>query len=214
MRADHAERLLVLALRARLRRASPSPCGRSSCRCRSHRTAQSTSARSRGQVERAPAASPNTRRVHEDSNHRPTASSTPIRRDPQLDDRLRAAAQAERVGREVRELERAHRQSQSDRSHGGSTASLRMLEALGLPRRTGRSPTAGERLASLFHESDLLLAEAIGRKLLDDLDPAAMAGLVSCFTYEHRSPEAPPAPWFPRTRCATGGDPSLRWHAS
>jgi ATP-dependent RNA helicase HelY len=33
--------------------------------------------------------------------------------------------------------------------------------------------------------------------LLDDLDPATMAALVSVFVYEHRSPEPPPAPWFP-----------------
>jgi ATP-dependent RNA helicase HelY len=33
--------------------------------------------------------------------------------------------------------------------------------------------------------------------VLDDLDPATLAGLVSCFTYEHRGPNAPPPPWFP-----------------
>jgi ATP-dependent RNA helicase HelY len=56
---------------------------------------------------------------------------------------------------------------------------------------------AGERLARIFHECDLLIAEALGAGLLDDLDPASLAGLVSVFTYEHRSSEAPPAPWFP-----------------
>ena len=35
------------------------------------------------------------------------------------------------------------------------------------------------------------------RGLLDDLDPAALAGVVSCFTYEHRSKTAAPPPWFP-----------------
>ena len=56
---------------------------------------------------------------------------------------------------------------------------------------------AGKTLARLFHECDLLVAEALRRGLLDDLDAAAFAALVSVFTYEHRSPEAPPAPWFP-----------------
>ncbi len=73
---------------------------------------------------------------------------------------------------------------------------VRILEAWGYLDGWALTP-AGERLARIFHESDLLLAEAIGAGLLDDLDPAALAGLVSCFTYEHRSPEAPPAPWFP-----------------
>ncbi len=42
----------------------------------------------------------------------------------------------------------------------------------------------------IFHESDLLIAEAIETGLLDDLDPAGLAGMVSCFTYEHRSQQA------------------------
>jgi ATP-dependent RNA helicase HelY len=35
--------------------------------------------------------------------------------------------------------------------------------------------------------------------LLDNLDPASLAGLVSVFVYEHRSAETPPEPWFPST---------------
>src|SRR5690606_10893910 len=73
---------------------------------------------------------------------------------------------------------------------------LRLLEAWGylegwaLTRR-------GEVLARTYHESDLLVAEAMSTGLLDGLDPAALAGLVSCFTYEHRGPNPPAAPWFP-----------------
>jgi len=52
-------------------------------------------------------------------------------------------------------------------------------------------------LARTFHESDLLVVEAIRQGLVDELDPATMAGLVSVFVYEHRSPDAPPLPWFP-----------------
>jgi ATP-dependent RNA helicase HelY len=33
--------------------------------------------------------------------------------------------------------------------------------------------------------------------VLDGLDPASLAGLVSCFTYEHRGPGPAPPPWFP-----------------
>ena len=52
-------------------------------------------------------------------------------------------------------------------------------------------------LARTYHESDLLVAEALTSGLLDGLDPAALAGLLSCFTYEHRGPGEPEPPWFP-----------------
>jgi ATP-dependent RNA helicase HelY len=55
----------------------------------------------------------------------------------------------------------------------------------------------GELLVRIFHESDLLVAEAISTGLFDGLEPASLAGLVSCLTYEHRSPTPPPDPWFP-----------------
>jgi ATP-dependent RNA helicase HelY len=55
----------------------------------------------------------------------------------------------------------------------------------------------GERLARLYHECDLLIAETLHTGVLDDIDPAALAGLSSVFSYEHRSPAPPKAPWFP-----------------
>jgi ATP-dependent RNA helicase HelY len=55
----------------------------------------------------------------------------------------------------------------------------------------------GVMLGRVYHESDLLIAEAITDGLLDGLAPAALASLVSCFTYEHRRPTPPPEPWFP-----------------
>jgi ATP-dependent RNA helicase HelY len=119
----------------------------------------------------------------------------PVESDPELDMRLRAAAQADRVERELEELgERMGRRSRSvarqfDRILG-------LLEARDYVRNwslTGR----GAVLARLFHECDLLIAESLHAGLLDGLDASGLAGLVSVFTYEHRSPEAPPAPWFP-----------------
>ena len=63
---------------------------------------------------------------------------------------------------------------------------LRLLEAWGYL--DGWALTdKGEGLVRIFHECDLLIAEALEAGLLDDLDPASLAGLVSCFTYEHRS---------------------------
>jgi ATP-dependent RNA helicase HelY len=56
---------------------------------------------------------------------------------------------------------------------------------------------AGEVLARLYHESDLLVAETIRLGLLDGLDAAAVAALVSAFTYEARGPGPGPTAWFP-----------------
>ncbi len=55
----------------------------------------------------------------------------------------------------------------------------------------------GERLARIYHEADLLVAEAIDEGLLDGLDPPVLAGLVSAFTYEARGSGRAPDPSFP-----------------
>ena len=119
----------------------------------------------------------------------------PVEDDPELAERLKAAQQAERVAREVDELR------QRVGSRGQSIARdfdrvLRVLEGWGYV--DGWSLTnAGEMLARTFHESDLLVVECVRRGLLDHLDPATLAALASVFVYEHRSPDAPPEPWYP-----------------
>jgi ATP-dependent RNA helicase HelY len=130
--------------------------------------------------------------------HRPEVDDRPVHpveSDPDLADRMKAAAQAERLGREVEELrQRVRGRSQSIARDFDRV--LRVLENWGYV--DGWQLTeAGEVLARTFHECDLLVAECLRQGLLDGLDPAALAALVSVFVYEHRSPEAPPAPWFP-----------------
>jgi ATP-dependent RNA helicase HelY len=119
----------------------------------------------------------------------------PVEADPELDERLKAAAQAERVAREIEELRtRVRNRSQSVARDFDRV--LRVLENWGYV--DGWSLTdAGKILARTFHECDLLIVECLRQGLLDDLDPAALAGLVSVFVYEHRSPEPPPTAWFP-----------------
>jgi ATP-dependent RNA helicase HelY len=56
---------------------------------------------------------------------------------------------------------------------------------------------AGEILARVYHEADLLVAECLRSGLLDDLDPASVAGLASTFTYEARGPDGGPEPALP-----------------
>ena len=65
---------------------------------------------------------------------------------------------------------------------------LQLLERWGYVEGWHLTP-AGESLAQLSHECDLLLAEAMGAGLFDDLDPATLAGVASAFTYETRGPE-------------------------
>jgi ATP-dependent RNA helicase HelY len=129
------------------------------------------------------------------STYKTVPSTHPVEDDPELDDRLKAAVQAERVAGEVDELRnRVRTRSQSVARDFDRV--LRVLENWGYV--DGWSLTeSGKTLARTFHECDLLIVECLRHGLLDDLDPAALAGLVSVFVYEHRSPEPPPTAWFP-----------------
>ena len=138
--------------------------------------------------------SPSTKRRRERTDA--LADNHPVARDPDLRSKLTAAGQAERIQREIAELERRV---------GGKNTSLanefdRVLDVLttyGYLNRAGWSLTeAGEILARTFHESDLLVVEIIRSGVLDDLAAADLAALVSTVVYEHRSSDAPPAPWF------------------
>ena len=135
------------------------------------------------------------RRAIESPDDRAEVTSHPVEDDPELEDRLKAAAQAERVAREVEEL-RTRVRTRSQSVARDFDRVLRVLENWGYI--DGWTLTdAGKILARTFHECDLLIVECIRQGLLDDLEPAALAGLVSVFVYEHRSPEPPPTAWFP-----------------
>lgn len=114
---------------------------------------------------------------------------------PELDRHLSAASERDRLRRQVAELDR-----RVDQRSTSLTRRFDLLEEL-LTRRgflRGWALTAkGRILARIFHESDVLVALVVAEGLLDDLDPASLAGLVSMLTYEHRSKDAPPTPWYP-----------------
>ena len=123
------------------------------------------------------------------------ADAHPVASCPDRKVHLGAAIQAERLRREVGDL---------SRRIGGSAESVarRFDAVLGLLGSWGyvdgwRLTPKGNLLVRTYHEADLLVAEALHRGLLDDLDPAGMAGMVSCLTYEHRSRIPPGPPWFP-----------------
>jgi superfamily II RNA helicase len=53
---------------------------------------------------------------------------------------------------------------------------------------------AGSRLAGLYHEADLLLAESLEAGYLDDLDPTSLAAVASSLCYEARREREAPVP--------------------
>ncbi len=56
---------------------------------------------------------------------------------------------------------------------------------------------SGQRLARLYHESDLALVEALDDGVFDGLNPAELAGLASVFCYDERRSDAPGPPTYP-----------------
>ena len=126
----------------------------------------------------------------------------PVELDPQLRERMRVAGQAERYERELAELE--HRVDGHQQSLARDFD--RVLAVLGrrgyVDGATWSVTGRGAVLARVFHESDLLVCECLHAGLLDELDAPVLAGLLSTFVYEHRSPEPPVPPWFPSAEVA------------
>jgi superfamily II RNA helicase len=74
----------------------------------------------------------------------------------------------------------------SEEDLGGQLdAVLQVLEERGYVSGWSVTP-AGEMLAGIYHEADLLIADAMRRGLLEGLDPAALAAVVSGFCFEAR----------------------------
>ena len=90
-----------------------------------------------------------------------------------------------------------------------------VLEELGYLDGWSLTPS-GHRLARIYHESDLLIAEALAADLLSDADPSVLAGVVSAVVFEPRrarpsgrctavpGPGPPPGAAAARARWPTG----------
>jgi ATP-dependent RNA helicase HelY len=123
----------------------------------------------------------------------------PVELDPDLRQRMRAAAQADRYLRELAEIEarvEGHNRSLS-RDFDRVVAILEHRGYLLSPESGWSLTDKGTMLANVFHECDLLITDCIALGLLDDVDAPELAGLLSVFVHEHRSPEPPAPPWFP-----------------
>ena len=133
------------------------------------------------------------------------AAAHPVAECPDARTHLRSLERADRLARDIDRLERRVKGRTESLARQFDRV-LRVLEAWGYV--DGWSLTeAGERLARLYHESDLLVAECAGQGLLDDLEPAELAGLVSVFTYEARGPGEPtPSVSHRQAAPALGGD--------
>jgi len=106
-------------------------------------------------------------------------------------------SRSERLERDVKRLERRVR-SRSESLARQLDQVRSVLESWGYVDGWALSP-AGEMLARLYTETDLLLAESLREGLLDGLKVPELAAVVSCFSYERRGPDgaepAPPARW-------------------
>lgn len=90
-------------------------------------------------------------------------------------------------------VQRSFAQFENDRRPAGRKRPLtdqmiarhRVLEELGYAKGWTLSPD-GQLLRSIYHECDLLIAESISAGVFEDLEPAELAGLLSCFVYESK----------------------------
>lgn len=121
----------------------------------------------------------------------------PVELDPDLTTRLRAAEDAERRAKEILRLENdiAARRGSLGRDFDGVVSVMTQMGFLN--EKNWTLTDDGRVLSRIFHESDLLVVEALRAGIFDGLSPAELAGLISTIVYEYRGPDDPPPPWFP-----------------
>ena len=140
-------------------------------------------------------------RINSRSAKRHTASSKrdsgehPVTRDPDLRHKLTAATSADRIDRELSQLQKRV-------DHSAQSVSRRFDDVVIFMEEWGyvsqwSLTERGRTLARLFHESDMLISEVVVNDLFESLDPPSIAALASVFVYEHRSSEPAPKPHFP-----------------
>jgi ATP-dependent RNA helicase HelY len=107
---------------------------------------------------------------------------------PEREEHERWADRAEALERETEGLRRAVRRRTETLARTFERV-LDVLRAFGYVEGE-RLTTKGERLARIYNESDLLVAEVLEAGVLEDLDVPDLAGIVSTFVYEARSAQA------------------------
>ncbi len=158
---------------------------------------QKTVAESLGRARLGPAQRPG---LHAADRRDDSVAGHPVHACPERRRHLRALERVERLEKDVRRLERRIRGRTESLARQFDRV-LRVLEAWGYVEEWSLTP-GGEQLTRLYHECDLLVAEAVRSGVFDDLDPTAVAALASAFTFQARGPAGgePAPPWFPSAR--------------
>ena len=123
----------------------------------------------------------------------------PVATCPHLGRHLHFAERAQRLEREIRNVERRIARTTGTLARRFDQV-LAVLEALGYLRGWELSEK-GELLTGVYNESDLLVIESLETGLLNDLEPAEIATICSTLVYETRGPEGPPPPDMPTPAC-------------
>ncbi len=119
----------------------------------------------------------------------------PVENDPDLKHRLTAAVSADRIDRELDQLQRRVDHSVQSVSRRFDDVVMHM-EEWGYVNEWSLTER-GRTLCRLFHESDMLIAESVVNNIFEELDAPSVAALASVFVYEHRSSDPAPKPQFP-----------------
>ena len=116
------------------------------------------------------------------------------------DRHLRALRRVERLERELADMEGQVRRRTGSLVDAFDRV-LQLLERWGHLDGWALTPR-GEQLVRIYHECDLLIAEALEEGLFDELSPSATAGLTSAFVYESRNSGPDLERWFPSQEIA------------
>jgi len=133
----------------------------------------------------------------EKRNKRPQQTEHPVQDDPDLKFRLIAADSAERIDRELEQLEK--RVSTSTQSVSNKFDELvKLLTEWGFVDDWSLTQR-GQMLSHIFHESDLLIANCVAEGVFDGLSAVNMAALASVFVFQSRGGEESEIGGFPNT---------------
>ena len=137
---------------------------------------------------------------------RPQQAEHPVASDPDLKFRIIAAESAERIDRELEQLEK--RVSNSTQSVSNKFDELvKLLTEWGFVDEWSLTQR-GQMLSHIFHESDLLIANCVSEGIFEGLSAPNMAALASIFVFQARGGEESIATHFPNHELKT------RWRSA
>lgn len=125
-------------------------------------------------------------------------ASKDVANDPLISILLKHADAADRIRNDIERLER-HLKSETQSVGASFDRVLELLQKMGYID-SWKLTAKGSVLAGVFHESDILIAEAISQGIFDGLKPIDLAAAVSCVVYERRNNDQDDLP-YPSKRC-------------